>query len=174
MKRDDAPEREPERERSGFRGQPLGLKLLLFASLIAIVVGVVRCSLELTTPLPPVERVGVSVASDSSLPDTLRRSMAARFARELAAAGSLNVELTGADAAGYDALAVVRSEPRDGGLAVIAELSDVRARRYLGVAEAVGPEGMVGDVAALAAQRAAPILELGRRVENEEAGEKGD
>jgi hypothetical protein len=151
----------PEYSAGGFREQPLVLKLLLLLSVVAITVGVVRCSFELSASPPPVATVGVAVAPSTAVPDSVARAMATRFASALEDAEDVGAAVVEPGARGFDAMAVMRAKLEEGMLSVSVELSDTRARRYLGTAEAVGPTDMSGDIAALAAERAAPLLGLG-------------
>lgn len=152
----------------GFRQQPLALRLLLIVSIAAVTVGVVRCSFELTKPLPDIGSVAVLVAPGSPVADAVHDSVAARYADALSGKGGVETAVVTEAESGADALAVLRPTTDDGMLTVAVELSDSRSRRYLGAAEAVGPEAMAGDVAALAAERSVPVLGLEEDDETEE------
>lgn len=56
----------PAEAPGGWRGQPLALKILLIASLAAITIGVVRCSVRVTAPDETAQEPGVAVARSSS------------------------------------------------------------------------------------------------------------
>lgn len=55
----------PAEALGGWRGQPLALKILLIASLAAITIGVVRCSVRVTAPDETAQEPGVAVARSS-------------------------------------------------------------------------------------------------------------
>ena len=157
---DERPGGNDAKKPDGFREQPLALKILLLASVAAITIGVVRCSFELTAPPPDIETVGVSVSAASAVGGGVESAIAERFAAELASRDSLEARVVEEGERGFDALVVLRAEIHDGMLTVVAELSDTRTGRYLGSAEAVGPEGTAADIAALAAERAEAMLSI--------------
>lgn len=99
----------------GWRSQPLALRLMLPVSLILIVVGVYRCSMELTPVEDPgtvrVERAVVEVSdSPGAMPADSLAALATRmFARSLREASEASVTLEDDTAA----WAVVRLRLRD-------------------------------------------------------------
>jgi hypothetical protein len=99
----------------GFRSQPLALRILLIASLTALVVGVVRCSIELTSVRPRVESVGVQRAlidleegAAWAPVDTLAAWVARALADGLRRAGARDVRLASPGTSGFDAIARIR------------------------------------------------------------------
>jgi hypothetical protein len=152
---------------SGWRSQPLALKLLLIASLVALTVGVVRCSYEVTPPVTPVlERIMVARASVRIRPGLLAApadTVAAQAARRVSAALGVPIlsESIPHDEVGEyaDALIFVVIGGGDEVVEVAAEVKDVVSSAVLAEARATGPPAAVYDVLDLA------ILELAVELE---------
>jgi hypothetical protein len=58
----------PDRFTGGWRGQSLVLKILLVASLAAMTIGIVRCSLRVTAPGEATPQPGASAAQTAAVP----------------------------------------------------------------------------------------------------------
>jgi hypothetical protein len=152
----------------GFRSQPLALKILLLASLAAVVTGVVRCSLELTQPPVPIRTIAIApvtvqVPSDlfSAPSDSVARVAARQFARALASETGLDVKVVppGGEAAG-DAVVHLTIGSVRGQAGVACEVTGGEPDRVLTRFALEGPHEMLYATLAIAARRAAGELGL--------------
>ena len=100
----------------GFRSQPLWMKAMLLVSLVFIVLGVYRCSTELTPPEGPgviaVRRATFDLSDDRVAipPDSVAALATRQFVRELRSVSGSRVVVGGTD----EAWAVVRLHLGDG------------------------------------------------------------
>jgi len=151
----------------GWHAQPLALKLLLFGSLAAVAVGVVRCSMEATAPVSEdITVIGVSpvlvVGDETSLgapPDTLARRIGRIFVGALAEATGVPVV---ADTSG-DATVELRLRKWEGQLRLTGEVLDGETGRLVGAVRIEGPLGVLDGMSRAVANQAARALRLDRR-----------
>lgn len=167
---DPAPSEAARREGLGFRSQPLALKILLFASLAAVVTGVVRCSFELTQPPVTIRTIAIApVTVDapgdlfSSPPDSVARVAARQFARALSAETGLDVTVVppGGEAQG-DAVVRLTIGSVRGEAGVACEVMGGTPERVITRFALTGPHEMLYATLAIAARRAADELGLTR------------
>jgi hypothetical protein len=152
----------------GFRSQPTHLKILLVASLSALAVGVVRCSIEMTTVTPPVSRIGVERAlvdlnegTAWGPADSVSVRAARVFAEALREAGRVDVRLAPPGASGFDAIARLRISEVDGGIRVAVGIVDGSSGRALMETGGEGAPEMLPGLLNAAAVRVASELGVG-------------
>jgi hypothetical protein len=158
------------RRGGGFRSQPLALKILLLASLAAMVTGVVRCSIELTPPLAPVRTIAVApVVMDvpsglfAAPADSVARVAGRQFARALGKETGLAVAVAGRGPTEADAVAQLTITSARGQVSLAGEVTSATTRRVLARFDLGGPPDMLYATLALAARRAAEQLGSGGR-----------
>jgi hypothetical protein len=149
----------------GFRSQPLGLRILLVASLSALGIGVVRCAIELTAVRPPVTTVGVEralVEVDGAIggapPDSLAGRAARLCAEALREAGTADVRLASPRTTGFDVVARLRISGSNEMIRVAVGIVDGSSGRALMETGGEGGPGMLGGLLNAAAVRAAREL----------------
>lgn len=155
--------------RSGFRSQPIALRILLFVSLTAIAIGVVRCSIELTSTRPRVGSVGVARAlvdldEDGAFgqPDSVAVRAARLFAVALAGVSEADVALLSAGTADYDAIARLRVSSFDGRIRVAVGIKDGASGRALFETGGEGAPEMLRGLLGAAALRVAEELDIAK------------
>jgi hypothetical protein len=149
----------------GFRSQPLALKILLGVSLSALVVGVVRCSIELTSVERVISRIGVEralVDLDQAAAWAPADSVAARAARQFAdalrEASNADVRLASPGAGGFDAIARLRISDANGGIRLAVGIVDGASGRALFETSGEGAPEMLPGLANRAALRVTAAL----------------
>jgi hypothetical protein len=151
--------------RRGFRSQALPLKILLVASVVALAVGMIRCSLEFAGVAPRIGSVGVArviVALDEGASWAPADSISARAARAFAEAlrreSSICVRLAPRGASGFDAIARIRIEGTETGIRVAVGIVDASSGRALFETEGEGAPAMLEGLLNGAAVRVAEAL----------------
>jgi len=152
----------------GFRSQPLPLKILLFASLAAVTVGVVRCSFEATTPVegdlsvigvaPVSTRLGVDVLGAPG--DTVAARVARRFASGLASETGSEVVRVDDERAAADAIVFLRLRADGGDVVLEGEITERPSGRLLGAIGVRGDPALIDELAGLAVAQARSRIEL--------------
>ncbi len=172
--------RSDTRSARGFRSQPRALRILLIASLTALVIGVVRCSIELTTVSSPISSIRVGralVDLDEATAWAPADSVAARAARLLAdalrEAGSVDVRIAPPGATGFDAIARLRVSGSDGRIRVAVGIVDASSGRALIETGGEGVPDMLGELLDAAAVRIAGELGISES-HREDGGEAGE
>jgi len=146
----------------GFRSQPLALKILLLASLTAVMIGVVRCSMEATTPLeadvsvvgvaPVVARVGPDLFGAPA--DTVEARVTRRFVAGLARSSGLEVVMVGDERAATDAVIFLRLRAEGKGLRLEGEITERPTGRLLGPIDVRGDPTLLDELVGLAVAQA--------------------
>ncbi len=164
----------------GLRSQPPALRILLIASLAALAIGVVRCSIELTTVSSPISSIGVEralVDLDESGAWAPADSVAARaarlFAGALREAGSVDVRIAPPGAAGFDAIARLRVSGSDGRIRVAVGIVDASSGRALLQTGGEGVPDMLGGLLDAAAVHIASELGISKS-DREDGGAAGE
>jgi len=151
----------------GFRSQPLPLKILLFASLAAVTIGVVRCSFEATTPLEAdVLVVGVAPVTARIRPglldapaDTVAARIGRRFASHLARSSGLDVVRVDDERTAADAVVFLRLREHGGDLGLEGEITVRPGGRLLGGIGVRGDPALLDELVELAVAQARSRLE---------------
>jgi len=151
----------------GFRSQPLPLKVLLFASLAAVTIGVVRCSFEATTPLEAnVSVVGVAPVTARISPglldapvDTVAARIGSRFASDLARSAGLDVVGVGDERTAVDAVVFLRLREYGDDLGLEGEITERPGGRLLGAISVRGDPALLDELVELAVEQARSRLE---------------
>jgi len=186
----DSSDREPERASGafgdgppprGFRSQPVALRLLLFASLAAIAVGVVRCSIELSGVRPPIQRVGVARAlvdidEDGALApgDSVAVRASRLFAASLGGVSEADVILLPAGEPGVDVIARLRVSSTEGRIRVAVGVKDGSSGRALFETGGEGTPEMLEALLSTAALRVAGELGIAKRGGGKGEGKDAD
>lgn len=167
----------------GLRPQPRALKILLVASLTALAIGVVRCSIELSTVDSPISRIGVEralVDLDESTAWAPADSVSARaarlFAEALREASSVDVRLAPPGAGGFDAIARLRISDAGEAIRVAVGVVDASSGRALFETGGEGTREMLRGLLHGAAVRTATALGIAEEAEasrDQAVGESG-
>jgi hypothetical protein len=164
------PERpgEPEaKPAGGWASQPLALRILLVVSITAIVVGVVKCSMEVTPPAAPIASLGIlPVAVDAPeelLPasaDSMSHMAARQFARILEGETELDIRMIDDESAEVEGIAVLSLEWTRGSFVVSGEIRSRETGAVLAEVFAEGPAERLYAVVSVAAGRTGRALGL--------------
>jgi hypothetical protein len=153
----------------GFRSQPTALRVLLFASLAALAIGVVRCSIELSGIEPITPRIGVERAvvelDDSTAwapADSVGALAGRRFVASLRDVATVDARLAPPGSSGFDGVARIRVTGADGVIEVAVSIVDVRTGRQLFETTGVGAPEMLPGLLSRAAVGAAAELGIVR------------
>lgn len=152
---------------AGWRAQPVALKLLLFASVAALAVGVIRCSMESTAPVSAdISVIGVSgvavVGVEEALgapPEALARDLREEFVRSLEKATGVAAVATD-DTTRRDVTVRLRLRPWEGQLRLTGEVVEGTSGRLMGVVRVEGPLEAVEGMARAAAYQTRRALRL--------------
>ena len=168
----------PESLRGAWRSQPRIMRILLVVSLAALVLGVVRCSMELTAVPGPIESVGVLPvvvdAPEDLLPaptDSLSRLAARQFGRILESESGVEAMVVEDETADVDALARLRIKWSRGSIVLSGEIRHRETGTVVATIEAEGPVERLYSMLTLAAGRAG--RELGAAGSDEDGDDDG-
>ena len=157
----------PESLRASWRSQPPVLRILLAVSIVALIVGVVRCSMELTAVPAPIESVGVLPvvvdAPDDLLPapaDSLSRLAARQFGRILESESGIESMVIEDESAEVDALAKLRIDWERGSIVLSGDIRRRETGAVVATIDAAGPVQRLYAMLTIAAGRAG--RELGK------------
>ncbi len=161
------PEQPDAGNRGGWRSQPLALRILLIVSLAAVVVGVVKCSMEVV-PLPaPIASLGIlPVAVDAPaelLPvpaDSMSVMAARQFARILEGDTELDIHMIEDESADVEGIAILSLEWTRGSFVVSGEIRSRETGAVLAEVYAEGPAERLYAVVSVAAGRTGRALGL--------------